>query len=107
MGTHGLSRYPLLTFLLACVCICFIIVMHRKKFKIKSFIALFYLGTIISLGITIQRLNYKYFTLPKIIEILVDIAIFTSFAIMVILIFYIALKYRKRPPGSLPKFDKF
>ena len=103
MGSSGLSRYPLLTFLLACVCICLIIVMHRKKFKIKSIIAIFYLCTIINIGITIIRLNQSYFTLSNKIEILLNIVIFTSGAIMFILIFYILYKLNKQSYGKLPK----
>lgn len=103
MGYNGLSRYPLLTFTMACVGICFIIIMHRKHFKIKSVLAVLYLGVIESLGITIIRLNHKYFTLTNKLEILLYIVIFTSGALMLILVFYIGYKCNKRTFGKLPK----
>lgn len=98
MRFAGLSRFPLLTFSLACLMVYFIVTRRNKDRKAN--IAVYYSAGIASLLITIQRLNNIYFILPKTILVLIDIAIFSCFSLMMILIFYSAFTNKENPSSK-------
>lgn len=95
MGFNGLSRYPLLTFALACLMVYFAVTRYKKDRKV--FIAIYFILSIEGLLITVARLNNIYFTLPKQIVFFMDIVIFAGFAIFIVLLAYSAFTNKENP----------
>lgn len=95
MGFGGLSRYPLLAFLIACFMVYFIITRYKRDRK--SFIAMYLIVALGCLLVTLRRLNGIYFSLSQSKILLIDIIIYTCLILLIILSGYCAFTNKENP----------
>ena len=98
----GLSKIPLVTFLVACLMTFGVIT--RYKIDRKAFLATYSSAGITCLLLTIQNINSRFVTLSKSVILVMEIATYIFSILTIILILYCAITNKERqPPGKLPK----